>query len=84
MTKFKKKMIMESSKTERRIFPFEKFSRLKVNLLLYLHGLQDLEEGFLQAETEDGSAFLLDLLCRLLNGCYGRKDITYVFYILPV
>ncbi|XP_053384151.1 uncharacterized protein LOC123536403 isoform X3 [Mercenaria mercenaria] len=46
--------------------------------------IEDLEEGFIQAQTEDGSAFLLDLLCHLLNGCYGRKDITITNYDLYV
>jgi len=37
---------------------------------------QDLENALLESENEGGSEFITDLLCRLLNGFYGRKDIT--------
>lgn len=42
----------------------------------FLVDLQDLENALLESENEAGSDFILDLLCRLLNGCYGRKDIS--------
>ncbi|WAR01846.1 CECR2-like protein, partial [Mya arenaria] len=38
--------------------------------------IEDLEIGLVESEKEEGSEFILDLLCRLLNGCYARKDIS--------
>ena len=40
--------------------------------------LQDLEEGLLESEKEGGCEFLTELVCKLLNGCYGREDIWWV------
>ncbi|XP_021345176.1 uncharacterized protein LOC110445105 isoform X2 [Mizuhopecten yessoensis] len=37
--------------------------------------IEDLEDGLLAAASEEGSPFLEDLFCRLLQGCYGRDDI---------
>ncbi|KAL4225500.1 cat eye syndrome chromosome region [Mactra antiquata] len=46
--------------------------------------IEDLEEALLETEKDEGSAFLLDLVCRLLNGCYARKDISVANYDLYV
>ena len=37
--------------------------------------IKDLEEALLESEKEGGCEFLNDLVCKLLNGCYGRDDI---------
>ena len=43
--------------------------------------LQDLEEGLLESEKEGGCEFLTELVCKLLNGCYGREDIWWVLIL---
>lgn len=37
---------------------------------------QELEDGLLASDTEDGAFLVTDLMCQLLCGCYQRNDIT--------
>ncbi|XP_013403178.1 uncharacterized protein LOC106168598 [Lingula anatina] len=42
--------------------------------------IEDFEEALICAGGEEGSPFLIDLICRLLKGCYNRNDIDETNY----
>ncbi|XP_070567879.1 chromatin remodeling regulator CECR2-like [Ptychodera flava] len=44
--------------------------------------IEELEEAFVTDSEEETSPFLVDLIVRLLRGCYQRRDITYEKYEL--
>ncbi|KAH3884183.1 hypothetical protein DPMN_008156 [Dreissena polymorpha] len=46
--------------------------------------IEDLERELINSEEEEGSEFIRDILCRLLNGCYSRKDVTSENYDIYV